>query len=130
MPGFTIRNLLEIEDSAPGFGMSERLEARFATSALECERTGISYQRIRPNQRLPFAHRHAEQEEIYLVVNGSGRMKLGDEVRDIVQWDAIRVAPETVRGSEGGPDGVEIVAFGGPRSGRDAPNDAELLPGW
>jgi mannose-6-phosphate isomerase-like protein (cupin superfamily) len=127
---YTVRNLRELEDSAPRFGLGDTLEARFATAALECERVGLSYQRVAPNQRIPFGHRHVGQEEVYVLVAGGGRMKLGDQVVELRAWDAVRVSPGTMRGFEAGPDGAEILAFGGPRDSREAPNDAEMEPGW
>lgn len=128
MSGYTIRNLKDIEDQAPKFGLSPGLEARFARGALEGETTALSYQRLAPDFRIPFGHKHAEQEEVYVVIAGGGRMKLDDEVIELRQWDAIRVASGTMRGFEAGPDGAEILAFGAP--GRGQPNDAEMDPGW
>ena len=127
MANYTLKNLKEVEDSAPKFGLSPSLEGRFATKALECEKTGMSYQRYAPNFRTPFGHKHREQEEIYVVVRGSGRMKLDDEIVELKQWDAVRVAGETMRNFEAGPDGAEILAFGAPRT---EPGDGELTPGW
>src|SRR5215207_7749794 len=111
MTEYTKVNLKEVEDQAPNFGLSPDLEARFARVALEAESTGVTYQRLGPNFRLPFGHNHKTQEEVYIVVNGSVRAKLGDEVVDLGQWDAIRVPKETMRGFEGGPDGVEMIVI-------------------
>jgi len=127
MADYTIQNLKALEDSAVGHGLSPQLEARFAKGPLECEQSGLSYQRLAPNFRVPFAHRHKTQEEIYVVVNGSVRMKLEDEVIELRQWDAIRVPKETMRGFESGAEGVEIIAIGAPNTG---PGDAEVEQGW
>ena len=127
MGDYTITNLKEIEDSAVKFGFSPDLESRFARGSLETERLGLSYQRLAPNVRAPFAHRHKEQEEVYVVVGGSGRVKLDDDVQEVKQWDAVRVAPGTVRNFEAGPDGIELLAFGG---GAGGTQDAETLPDW
>ena len=128
MAGYTHKNLRDdIEDMAPQYGLSPRLEARFASAALECERTGISYQRLAPGVRVPFGHRHAEQEEIYVVLSGGGRAKLDDAIVELGPLDALRVAPATFRGIEAGPDGLELIAFGGPRS---EGNDAEMQQDW
>src|SRR5947207_12874767 len=88
------------------------MEARFARKPLEAERSGISYQRLAPGFRGPFGHRHAEQEETYVVVSGGGRVKLEDGVHELRQWDALRVAPRTGRGFEAGPNGMELLVFG------------------
>ncbi len=130
MAGYTIANLKAVEDMAVKGGLSPGVEARFATASLQCERSGLSYQRLAPNVRMPFGHRHGEQEEVYVLVSGSGRVKLEDEVLELRQWDAVRVAPETTRAFEAGPDGAEILAFGAPRTGAGAASDAEMLPGW
>jgi len=128
MSDFTIKNLAsDVADAAPKFGMAPDVEAHFARSDLGAERLGISYQRLAPNARLPFGHKHAKQEEVYVVVDGSGRVSLDDEVRDVREWDAVRVGPDTVRCFEAGPDGLALLAVGAPFEGA---NDAELIPGW
>jgi mannose-6-phosphate isomerase-like protein (cupin superfamily) len=127
MSAYTLKNLKEVEDSAAKFGFAPELEARFASSELELERSGISYQRLGPNFRIPFGHHHKEQEEIYILVEGSGRMKLNDEIVELRRWDAVRVAKETTRGFEAGPEGATLIAFGAPGTG---PGDAETEPGW
>jgi mannose-6-phosphate isomerase-like protein (cupin superfamily) len=123
MSAFTIENLRTVEDSAPKFGFSELQEARFAREALDAESTGLSYHRIRPGKRQGFGHRHVNAEEVYVVLSGSGRVRLGDEIRDIGVLDAIRVAPDVARAFEGGPEGLEILAFGPHHGG-----DGEILP--
>jgi mannose-6-phosphate isomerase-like protein (cupin superfamily) len=75
----------------------------------------VSHWKYAPNTRIPGGHSHREQEEAYVVVSGSGRVRLDDEVRDIRLWDVVRVAPEVVRGFESGPDGLELIAVGGPK---------------
>ena len=127
MAGYTIKNLKDVEDSAPKFGLSPGLEARFARDTLELESSGVSYQRLAPNARVPFGHKHVEQEELYVIVAGSGRIKLDDEVVELRRWDAVRISAETMRCLEAGPDGLELVAFGAPYTG---PGDAQLTPGW
>jgi mannose-6-phosphate isomerase-like protein (cupin superfamily) len=124
---YTIKNLKEVEDAAPRFGFSPSLEARFAREDLGLTKSGISYQRLEPNFRIPFGHRHAEQEEIYVVAGGGGRIKLDDEVLELRRWDAVRIAPETVRCPEAGPNGLELVIFGAPNTGG---GDVEMIPGW
>ncbi len=130
MAGYTIRNLKEIEDAAPGFGLSPSLEARFASVPLECETVGLSYQHIAPNFRVPFGHRHRAQEEVYVIVRGGGRVKLDDEVIELRQWDAVRVSSGTMRNFEAGSEGAELLAFGAPTSGASPSADVELAPEW
>jgi mannose-6-phosphate isomerase-like protein (cupin superfamily) len=126
MSGYTVVNLKEVEDQAPNFGLSPDLEARFARVALEAERIGVTYQRLTPNFRVPWGHTHKTQEEVFIVVNGSMRAKLEDEVVELEPWDALRVAKETMRGFEAGPEGVEFIAIGAP----GGPGDAETTPDW
>jgi mannose-6-phosphate isomerase-like protein (cupin superfamily) len=87
----------------------------------------MSFYRIAPGFRVPFGHRHAEQEEIYVVISGTARMKVEDDEIELGTLDALRVAPELARGMEGGPNGAEVLAFGAPKP---AEQDAELLHGW
>jgi mannose-6-phosphate isomerase-like protein (cupin superfamily) len=124
--GYTKLNLTEdVDDSAQKFGMGEVLQAHFAREAIEAQKFGLSLQRLKPNQRMPFGHRHAEQEEVYVVVGGSGRLKVEDEVLELAQWDAVRVDPERVRNLEAGPDGLDVIAFGAP-----GVRDTEQLMNW
>lgn len=123
MSGYTIVNLKEVEDQAPNFGLSPDLEARFARVALDAELIGLTYQRIAPNFEVTFGHTHKTQEEVYLVISGSLRVKLGDEVKDLGPWDAVRVSKETARGLAGGPEGAEVIAIGAP----GGPGDAEVI---
>ena len=127
MAGYTKKNLKEdVDDQAPKFGMPPGIEARFARKALESESFGLSYQKLAPNFRAPFGHKHGEQEEVYVLLSGSARVKLDEEILELKQWDAVRVASGTMRAFEAGPDGAEFLAFGaGTNSG-----DAELAPGW
>jgi mannose-6-phosphate isomerase-like protein (cupin superfamily) len=119
---YTIKNLREVEDSAPKFGFSELQEAHFAHGALDAKDTGFSYHVVKPGKRQGFAHRHDEAEEVYVVISGAGRMNLDGEVVDIERLDAIRVAPPVVRTFEAGPDGLELLAFGPRHEG-----DGEIL---
>ncbi len=127
MGGYTIVNLREVEDQAPKFGYSPNLEARFARVPLELENSGIGYFRVAPNFRIPFGHKHQQQEEVYVFVAGSARAKLDDEVVELKPWDAIRVPPETMRGFEAGPEGAEYIAFGAPNTEN---RDTEPVPNW
>jgi len=128
---FTLRNLKEdLENVGPRFDGAPDLEFRLATAALELERSGLSYQRVPPAYRFPYGHTHREQEEVYVVLRGSGRMKLDDEIVELKEWDAVRVPPGTWRGYEAGPEGLEIIVIGAPHLG-DAPReDVEGRRDW
>jgi quercetin dioxygenase-like cupin family protein len=113
MSSFTIKNLMDVEDSAgqrlPG------LEGRFARKHLDSEHLGVSYFRYSPGLRSPMAHSHREQEEAYVVIGGSGRIRLDDEVHPLRRWDVVRVSPPTIRAFEAGEDGLEVIAIGADR---------------
>jgi len=109
---FTKLNLDAVDDAAPANGFGDRWEARVARQALAAERTGVSFFRLLPGKRSPFTHRHTDAEEVYVVLGGSGRIKLDDELLDVGPLDCIRVAPTTARAFEAGPDGLEFLAFG------------------
>jgi quinol monooxygenase YgiN/mannose-6-phosphate isomerase-like protein (cupin superfamily) len=110
--GYTHLNLEDVEDMAPRFGYQEQGEARFATRQLNALRTGVSHQRLRPGVRQAFGHRHQHAEEVFVVLAGTGSMKIDDDIRDVRALDAIRIAPGSPRALEAGPDGLEFVIFG------------------
>ena len=125
--GYTKKNLVgDVENQAPSFGMPEELEARFARPALGGKTLGLSLMRLAPGFRVPFGHKHENQEEVYVVLRGSARVKVDDEIVELGELDAIRFDKNTMRAVEAGPDGVEYVAFGA----GDDPRDAELVQGW
>jgi uncharacterized cupin superfamily protein len=127
MSDHTIVNLREVENLAPKFGLPAEIEARFPKHALGCKTGAVSLQRLAPGARSPFGHRHTQQEELYVIVEGGGSMKLDDEIVAVRRWDAVRVAPETMRAFEAGPDGLEVLAFGAPIAEQ---SDGEIVPGW
>ena len=123
--GYTLKNLTEVKDQAEGFGIGEIQEARFANEALDAEDTGISHHRLRPGRRQAFAHRHDDAEEVYVVLEGSGRVKLDDDIVDLSKLDAVRVAPGVTRQFEAGDDGLEFLAVGPRREG-----DGDIVKEW
>ena len=127
MAGYTHLNLKEVEDQAPKFGMSPDLEFRSARVPLEMENGGLGYLRIAPNFRMPFGHHHNVQEETYVLISGSARLKLDDDVIELKPLDAVRIPKDTMRSFEGGPDGAEVIAFGAPNTG---PGDAPTTQDW
>lgn len=126
--GYTKLNLREdVEDQAPKFGLEGNLEARMARVPLELQQSGLSYQRLGPNYRLPFGHTHKTQEEVYVVIGGRARAKVGDEVVELGLLDALRVDNDTPRSFEAGPEGAELLVVGAPSTG---PGDADVLESW
>lgn len=123
MSDYTARNLDDVPDSAPDFGFGEIGAARFATEHLGCAATGLAYHAINPGMRQAFGHRHDAAEEVVVVIGGSGRVRLDDDLVELAPLDAVRIAPGVARRFEAGADGLRYVVFG-PKH----PNDGELLP--
>jgi mannose-6-phosphate isomerase-like protein (cupin superfamily) len=126
MGDYTKQNLREVENQAPKFDMPAEMQARFARRPIDGETLGLSLFTLAPNFRIPFGHKHQGQEEVYVVVRGSARVKVEDEVVELREWDAIRFGKDTMRNMEAGADGVDYLAFGA----GDDPADAEMVPGW
>ena len=128
---FTHRNIRnDLEDIGGLFDSAPDLEFRAATRALELERSALSYQRIPPGCRFPYGHTHETQEEVYVVVHGSGRMKLDDEIVGLEEWDAVRVPAGTWRGYEAGPEGLEMLVIGAPNLGESPRDDVDGRRDW
>jgi mannose-6-phosphate isomerase-like protein (cupin superfamily) len=119
---YSIKNLREAEDQAAKFGFGEMQEARFPREDLDAEATGLGYIVVRPGRRQPFAHHHQQAEEIYVVLSGSGRLRLDDEIVEVHRLDAIRISPPVTRMFEAGPDGLEVLVFGAHH-----PRDAQIV---
>jgi len=124
---YTRVSLDQIEDQAVKFGLSPSMEFRTARSPLGLESFGVSYLRLAPDFRMPFGHTHKQQEEAYVLVDGSARVKLEDEVVELKRWDLLRVPKETTRSFEAGSEGAVIIAIGAPAT---PPGDADVVPGW
>jgi mannose-6-phosphate isomerase-like protein (cupin superfamily) len=127
MDAYTKVNIADVEDSAVKFGLAPGLEARFARRALGSTVVGVSRETFAPRFRAPFGHTHRDQEEVYVVLRGSGRMKIGDELIDLVEGDMVRIAAGVWRCTEAGPDGLQVLAVGAPIADE---NDAEIEQGW
>jgi mannose-6-phosphate isomerase-like protein (cupin superfamily) len=128
MADYTLLNLRsDVDDMAPQYGMGDGIEAHFARKPLGLEKSGMSYFKLGPDYKLPFGHVHAEQEEIYLVVSGSAKLKLDDEEVELHPLDAVRIPDSVTRGMAAGPEGAEIIAFGAPNNDN---GDIEMVPGF
>lgn len=128
---FTLLNIKrDLEDIGSNFGGASDLEFRAATKPLQLQQGALSYQRIPPGYRFPYGHSHMTQEEVYVVVRGGGRMKVGDEIVELQAWDAVRVPPGTWRGYEAGPEGLELLVFGAPNLGDAQREDVDGQRDW
>lgn len=119
---YTVKNLRDVKDSAAGQGVSD-MEARFPREELNAEETGLAYHVIKPGKRQPFGHRHESAEEVYVVISGSGRVRLDEDTVEIGELDAIRIEPKVARRFEADDDGLALLVFGPRHAG-----DGELLP--
>jgi mannose-6-phosphate isomerase-like protein (cupin superfamily) len=128
---FTHRNIREdLEDFGSRFDGAPDLEFRAATKALGLEHSSLSYQRVPPGYRFPYGHTHETQEEVYVVVRGSGRMKIDDAIVELREWDAVRVPPGSWRGYEAGPEGLDILVVGAPNLGENPRDDVTGRRDW
>src|ERR1700761_7146781 len=114
MGSHTVVNLAQLDNAASQFGLEDHFQLHFGRERLGLENFGLSVERIAASYRVPFAHVHERQEGVYLVMSGSARAKIGEEVVELEKWDAVRVPGGTPRQFEGGPDGVEMIVVGAP----------------
>ena len=122
---YTKKNLKELDNAAESFGLGDHMETRFARKAMGLEQFGFSYQKLQPDYRQGFGHVHREQEEAYVVLEGSGRAKVEDDIVDLQQWDVLRVPAGNTRAFEAGGDGLTYIAIGGNPTG-----DADMVENW
>ena len=87
------------------------------------EDSGLAYHAVKPGRQQPFGHRHKSAEEIHVILSGSGRVELDDELVEAKPLGVIRVAPEVTRAFEAGPDGLEYLVFSPRRE-----NDFDMVP--
>jgi mannose-6-phosphate isomerase-like protein (cupin superfamily) len=128
---FTLTNIrADLEDVGSNFDGAPDLEFRAATKALALERCALSFQHVPSGYRFPYGHTHETQEEVYVVVRGSGRMKVDEEIVELKEWDAVRVPPASWRGYEAGPEGLDILVIGAPNLGEDPRDDVEGERDW
>jgi mannose-6-phosphate isomerase-like protein (cupin superfamily) len=128
MADYTKLNLRkQVDDQAPKFDMSPEMEYRPARVDLDLQNSGVSFFKLEPGFRVPFGHTHKEQEEVYIMLDGSARLKLDDEILELEPWDAVRISKETMRNLEGGPEGATVLLFGAPNAGS---GDAQMEQGW
>jgi quercetin dioxygenase-like cupin family protein len=110
MPEWTKTNFGRLRDKSP---RDAPMHWKMARDALGSSELGVSRFTYEPGARMPWGHRHRAQEEAYVVVAGSGRAKLDNELVELATWDVLRVAPAVVRSFEAGPDGLDLICIGG-----------------
>ncbi|MDO9354021.1 MAG: hypothetical protein Q7T55_10010 [Solirubrobacteraceae bacterium] len=110
--GYARANVADVKDVAPDYGLGDVGECRPLTPAVGGEGIGATYYTLASGTRHGFGHSHEKAEEMYMVLAGSGRAKLDDEIIDLAQHDVLRCAPPVMREFEGGPEGMTLLAFG------------------
>lgn len=93
---------------------------------LELENLGARLWRLRPGEASTL-HRHFDQEELYVLLEGTGRMRIGeDEPLTLAPLDAVRVGPAVGRQlfNDTEADALWLVA-GAPR---ELANTLEMTP--
>lgn len=127
MADYTVVKVSDVPDQGPNFGYEGLMESRFLRVDLGCENCGVTYLRLAPSFRIPFGHNHKVQEEVYVLVSGTARVKAGDDIVELEPWTAIRLSKETMRSIEAGPEGAELVLVGAPNTGA---GDANTVNDW
>jgi uncharacterized cupin superfamily protein len=86
---------------------------------------GARFWRLRPGQAST-KHRHFETLELYVVLEGEGRMRIGEDSLVLPRLSAVVVQPDTVRQvfNDGDEDALWLV-FGAPN---EAANTLEMSP--
>jgi uncharacterized cupin superfamily protein len=123
--GWSKKNLHDVKDYAVDFGLDETQEAHFGRKDLDLEATGFNYLVVKPGRREAFGHRHSQAEEVIVVLDGEGRLKLDDDIIDLAPFDVVRVGPTVTRRLEAADDGLQVLVFGPHVEG-----DGETVPGF
>jgi mannose-6-phosphate isomerase-like protein (cupin superfamily) len=89
--GWNVQNVTVVVDLRPYTAKANILPEQTIGRGIACRIPTL--QRVPPGYRFPYGQTHRRQEEVYVVVHGSGRMKLDDEIVEFKQWDAVRVPP-------------------------------------
>jgi quercetin dioxygenase-like cupin family protein len=110
--GYSTVDVAQLEGEGPG-GMVRKVRRALGASAFGC-----NYFTLPPGAD-GREHDHAAtgQEEVYFVVRGSGRLRVGGEDVELRPGIFVRVDPESTRMPTAGPDGLEFVALGAPLAG-------------
>jgi quercetin dioxygenase-like cupin family protein len=108
--GYSRVNVHEIQPDGPGGAV------RFVRRELGVEAFGINWFELPPNfGGQTHDERESGQEEVNVVVRGSGTYEIDGEEVAVREGDVLRFDPETTRGPTSGPDGMTFVAVGARR---------------
>ena len=92
---------------------------------LAADGLGARLWRLKPGQAST-RHRHQRQVELYVVLEGEGRLRVGDELLTLAPLSAVLVQPRTVRQvfNDGEADALWLVVGTPP----EAANTLEMTP--
>jgi len=79
---------------------------------LELQGVALGLINIPPNEGYTFTHKHRKQEEVYIVVAGSGRILINDNIITITKGDIVRVSPDSKRALKADESGIFIICSG------------------
>ncbi len=92
---------------------------------LEARNLGARLWRLKPGQAST-RHRHFDQEELYLLLEGTGRMRVDDELLTLEPLDTVLVEPDSTRQIFNDTDADQLwFATGAPL---EAANTLEMSP--
>jgi quercetin dioxygenase-like cupin family protein len=91
---------------------------------LEAQTLGARLWRLRPGQASTW-HRHFDQHELYVVLEGTGRMRVDDEVLTLAPLSAVQVEPEHLRQvfNDGDEESLWLIVGAPPRGRQQHPRD-------
>jgi mannose-6-phosphate isomerase-like protein (cupin superfamily) len=113
---FSFVDLEDLAGEGPGGNV------RKVRRALGARAFGFNYFTLGPNEDgREHDHADSQMEEVYFVVNGSGRMRIDDEEIELRPGRFVRVDGESRRLPISGDEGLEFVTFGAPIETRYEP---------
>lgn len=121
MTDYAIVQADDVEDVYDGSDVPG--EFRPLTEALGGEQVAVTLIRVPPHSDFEqgTGHKHADQEEVYLVTRGTLTMRFGDDIAQVAAGSAVRVAPQTVRSHRNeGDEPVEMWAISRKQKQSDA----------
>jgi len=89
-------------------GRTGRIMLGKALGLSGCE---ISLNSCPPGVFAPFVHSHKQNEEVYIILNGSGMFYVDGEEFPVGEGDAIRVAPDGKRAISPGDGGIIYICI-------------------
>ncbi len=116
MARYSVVDIEQLEGEGPG-GAVRKLRRELGATAF-----GFNHFRLPPGMTgREHDHANDSQEEVYVVLKGSGFMRVDDDEFDLRPGIVVRVDGAATRVPVAGPEGLEFVTFGAPVEGRYVP---------